>query len=123
MRRLWRLCSKPPWPRIKLVQHLLALVAEGGMAQVVGQGDGFGQVLVEVEGAGDVAGDGGDFDGVGEPGAEMVAGAVEENLGLVFQAAKGAGVDDAVAVALVFGAPQGAAVRMNAAAGLALNWA
>ena len=107
MRRLWRLCSKPPWPRIKLVQDFLAFVAEGGMAEIVGQGDGFGQVFVEVEGAGDAAGDGGDLDGVGQAGAEMIARAVEENLRLVFQAAKGARVDDAVAVALEFGAPQG----------------
>ena len=100
----------------QLVQHLLAFVAERGMAQIVRQGDGFGQVVVQVERAGDAAGDGGDFDGVGQARAQMVAGAVEEDLGLVFQAAKGARVDDAVAVALVFGAPQRGRFRMNPAA-------
>src|ERR1039458_5784313 len=48
----------------------------------------------------------------------MVAGAVEEDLGFVFEAAKGAGVDDAVAVALEFGAPGGGGFGMDAAAGL-----
>ena len=89
------------------VQHRLALVAEGRMAEVVRQRDGFGQVLVQAQGARDVAGDGGDFDGVGQARAQMVAGAVEKNLGLVFQPAEGARMDDAVAVALVFGAPDG----------------
>src|SRR5260221_14532529 len=37
--------------------------------------------------------------------AQVVAGAVQENLGFVFQAAEGARVDDAVAVALVLRAP------------------
>ena len=119
MRRLWRLCSKPPWPRHQPVQHGLALVAEGGMAEIMGQRDGLGQVVVEFERGGDVAGDGGDFDGVGQPGAQVVAGAVEKDLGLVFQTAKRAGVDHAVAVALVFGAPERAGLRVGASAGVA----
>ena len=118
MRRLWRLCSKPPWPLHQAVETRLALVAEGGVAKVVGEGDGFGEVLVQAEGAGDVAGDGGDFDGVRQAGAEVVAGAVEEDLGLVFEAAEGARVDDAVAVALVFGAPIGRRFGVPAAAGI-----
>ena len=117
MRKLWRLCSKPPWPRINLSRTSSPLWPKGEWPEIVGQRDGFGQVFVEVEGAGDAARDGGHFDGVGQAGAEMIAGAVEENLRLVFQAAKGARVDHAVAVALVFRAPQGRRFGMDPARG------
>ena len=89
------------------VEDGLAFVAEGGMAEVVGQGDGFAEVFVEAEGAGDVAGDGGDFHGVGEAGAEVVPGAIKEDLGFVFEAAEGAGVNHPVAVPLIMRAPFG----------------
>jgi hypothetical protein len=51
------------------------------------------------------SGDGGDFHRVGQPGAKVVAGAVEENLSFVFETAKSAGMDHPVTVALVLGAP------------------
>ena len=86
-------------------EHRFAFVAKGRMAEVVRQGDGFGEIVIQPQGAGDVARDGGHFDGVREPRAQMVAGAVEENLRLVFQPAKGARMDDAIAVALIMGAP------------------
>ncbi len=89
----------------ELVEGLFAFVAEGGVAEVVGEGDGFGEVFVEVEGLGEVSGDGGDFDCVGEACAEASAGAVEEDLGFVAELAEGAGVDNSVAVALVGGSP------------------
>lgn len=89
----------------ELVEGLLAFVAKGGVAKVVGEGDGFGEVFVEVEGLGEVSGDGGDFDGVGEACSEASAGAIEEDLGFVAELAEGAGVDDSVAVALVGGSP------------------
>ena len=81
------------------------------MAEVMRERDGFGQVLVQLQRAGDVARDGGDFDGMREPRAEMVAGAVEKNLRLVFEPAEGARMDDAVAVALVMRAPLGRRFR------------
>lgn len=74
------------------------------MPEVVSEGDGLGEIFVEAEGAGDGAANGGDFDGVGEPGAKMIPCAVEEDLGFIFETAKGAGMDDAGAVALEFGA-------------------
>ncbi len=89
----------------ELVEGLFAFVAEGGVAKVVGKGDGFGEVFVEVECLGEVSGDGGDFDSVGEACAEASASAVEEDLGFVAELAEGAGVDDSVAVALVGGSP------------------
>ena len=52
------------------------------------------------EGSGDGAGDLRDFERVGEAVAEMVGVAAGEDLRLGFEAAEGAGVDDAVAVAL-----------------------
>jgi hypothetical protein len=55
---------------------------------------------------------GGDFNRVREPRAQMVAGAVEKNLRLVFEPAEGARMDDAVAVALVMGAPFGRGFRI-----------
>ncbi len=93
------------------VEFGFAGMAEGGVAEIVGEGDGLGEVLIEGEGPRDGAGDGGDLDGMGEPGAEVIAGAAEEDLGLVLEAAEGAGMDDAGAVALVLGADRGGAAR------------
>jgi hypothetical protein len=101
----------------------LAGMAEGGVAEIVGEGDGLGEVLIEREGAGDGAGDGGDLDGMGEAGAEVIAGAAEEDLGLVLEAAEGAGMDDARAVALVLGAIGMARLAVLAAGALADFWA
>ena len=89
----------------QFVQHPSSFVAEGRMAKVVRQSDGFGQVFVEVERAGNVAGRGGDLDGMGQPCAEVVAGAVEEDLGLVLQAPKGPGIDHPVTIALILRSP------------------
>jgi hypothetical protein len=57
-----------------------------------------------MQAARDGAGDLRDFDAVGKAGAEQVAFVIHEYLGLVFEAAKRAGMDDAVAVALEFAA-------------------
>ena len=70
------------------------------MADVVDEGESFGEIDVEVEGSGDGARDLRDFEGVGEAVAEVVGVAAGEDLRLGFETAKGAGVDDAVAVAL-----------------------
>ena len=86
------------------VELRLAGVAERGVAEIVREGDGLGEVLIESEGAGDRAGDGRHLDGMGEPGAEVIAAAAEEDLGLVFETAEGARMNDAGAVPLVLGA-------------------
>ena len=91
-------------------------MAERAVADIVGEGDGFGEVFVGLEGAGDGTADGGHFDGVREAGAVMVGGAVDEHLGLVFQAAEGAAVEDAVTIALKFGAVGMRLLGMAAAA-------
>ena len=55
-----------------LVQGPLSGVAKGGVAQVVAQGDGLGQVLVQPQGPRDGPGDAGDLQGVGHAGAVVV---------------------------------------------------
>ena len=82
------------------VERILAGVAEGRVAEIVGQGQGIGEVLVETELAGDGAGDLGHFEAVGEPGAVEIAHVVDEDLGFVLQLAEGGAVDDAVPVPL-----------------------
>ena len=94
------------------VEGLLAGVAEGRMADVVGQGEGLGQFDIEAERAGEGAGDLGDLKGVGEAAAEMVGGRVRraagEDLGLAGETTEGAGVQDASRVA-----GEGRAVKMG----------
>ena len=81
-------------------ERVLAGVAEGRVAEVVRQRQRLGEILVEAERAGERAGDLADLDRMGEPGAVVVALVEDEDLGLVLEAAEGARMDDAVAVAL-----------------------
>ena len=83
-----------------LVESALTGVAERRVADVVDQGEGLGEVLVEAEAGGNGAGDLGDLDGVGEAGAEVVGGAAGEDLGLAGETAEGSGLDNALAVTL-----------------------
>ena len=83
----------------RFVERALAGMPERRMAEVVRQRQRLGEVLVEAERARQRAGDLGDFQRVGEPGAVVVALVVDEHLGLVRQPPEGAGMDDAVAVA------------------------
>src|ERR1035437_8663103 len=87
------------------IEHRLALVTERGVAEVVCQRNGLGEVLIKLERAGDVARNGGHLHRMGQPRAEVIAGAVEKHLGLVFEPAKGPGVNDAVTVPLILRAP------------------
>ena len=65
------------------VQRALPRVAKGGMAQVVAQGDGLGQILVQPQGASDGAGDLRDLQRVGQPGAVMVPLGRKKDLGVL----------------------------------------
>ena len=56
-----------------LIQRALARMTKGGVPQVVRQRDGFGQILVQPQRAGDGAGDLGYLQRMGQPGAVMVA--------------------------------------------------
>src|SRR3990172_990817 len=91
-------------------------MAKGGMAQVVAQGDGLGQVLIELQGPGYGAGGLGYFQGVGESGHIVVPFRVDEDLGLVLEAAEGLGVEDAVPVLLEGGAQGAGGLRAAPAA-------
>ena len=88
----------------QLVEGALPGVAEGGVPQIVPQGDGLGQVLVEAQAPGNGAGDLRHLQGVGEPGAVVVALGGEEDLGLVLEPPEGLAVQDPVPVPGVGGA-------------------
>ena len=81
------------------VERALAGMPERRVAEVVGERQRLGQVLVEAERAGERAGDLGHFQRVGQPGAVVVALVEHEDLGLVLEAAEGGRMDDAVGIA------------------------
>ena len=71
------------------VEHLLTGMPERGVTEVVRQGDGLGEVLIERQCPGDGAGHLGNLDRVGEPGPVMVTLVIDENLRLVLQPTEG----------------------------------
>lgn len=83
-----------------LVQGVLARMAERRVTEIVNEGDAFGEVLVELEGTRQGAGDLRHFDRVRQPRPIVVAVGSDEDLCLVLQPAKGRRVDDAIAIAL-----------------------
>jgi len=87
-----------------LVERILARVAERRVADVVREADGLRERLVQAQRAGHAARNLRDFERVRQAGAVEVALVVDEDLGLVDQAAERRRVDDAVAVPLVLGA-------------------
>src|SRR3990172_1209933 len=70
------------------------------VTQVMRQADRLLEVLVGAQGAGDGARDLSYFQGVGQASAVVIALVDDEHLGLVFQAAKGSRVQNAIPVAL-----------------------
>ena len=85
-------------------ERLLPEVPERRVAEIVAERDGFGQILVEPQGAGHRASDMADVERVRQPDAVVVALGREEHLRLVLETAERFGVDDPVAVALEAGA-------------------
>ena len=81
-------------------QHFFAGMSEGRMPQVVRERNRLGQVFIQPERARDSAADRCHLDRVGQTRPQMIAGAVQENLRLVFQAAESAGMNDPGPVAL-----------------------
>ena len=75
-------------------------MAEWRMAKVVPQRDRLRQFFMQLQYLGDRPRDLGDLERVREPGAVMVAGRSEKDLGLVFEGAERLAVDDAVPVVL-----------------------
>jgi len=76
-------------------------MAEGRMAEIVGQRHRLGQILVEAEHAGDAARDLRHLDRMGQPCPVIVALMLDEDLRLVLEPPEGRGMDDPVTVALV----------------------
>ncbi len=74
-------------------------MAERRMAEIVGERQRLGQVLVEAERARQRARDLRHFERVGEPRAVVIALVEDEDLRLVLEPAEGGRMDDAVAVA------------------------
>src|SRR5262249_2939888 len=72
---------------------------ERGMAEVVGERQRLGQILVEPERARERAGNLRDLQRMGQTGAKMIAFVKNEDLGLVREPPEGARMDDAVAIA------------------------
>src|SRR5690606_39603940 len=82
------------------IELVLPRMAGGGVAQIVSQRNGFGQVFMQAQVACQRTRDLSNFDAVRQAGAEEVAFMVDEYLGLVFQQPEGIAMDDAVAIAL-----------------------
>ena len=85
-------------------QRPLSGVAKGGVAQIVGQGGGLGEVLVQPQRPGHAPGNSRHLQGVGHTGAVVVPLRLEEYLGLVHQPPKGLGVHHPVHIPLKTGA-------------------
>ena len=99
------------------VERALAGMAERRVAEVVRQGHGLRQVLVEPERARQGPRDLRRLHRVGEAGPVVVAFVVDEDLGLVLQAAEGSRMDDAVTIALVVAPASGRGLAVAASAG------
>ena len=82
------------------LQRFFAGVTEGRVAEIMGQSQGLAQVLIEMEAAAYRARYLRYLKGMGETGAKIIAFVIDEDLGLVLQAAEGGGVDDAIPVTL-----------------------
>jgi hypothetical protein len=81
-------------------QGRLTGVAERRVTQIVAKTDRLDEILVEEERPADSPSDLSHLEGMGEAGSVVVTGGSDKDLGLVHQAAKTLGVQDAVAVAL-----------------------
>src|SRR5215213_2965628 len=92
--------TAPPALAQTRVEHLLARVAEGRMAEIVAERDRLGEVLVQPERASDAARDPARLQRVREPGAVVVALRRDEDLRLVLEAPEWLRVHDPVAIAL-----------------------
>ena len=99
-----------------LVECVLPGVAKGRMAKVVGKGNCFGKVLVELQSARNGACDLSHLKAMRQTGAEQIALVIDENLRLVFKAPEGRRVYDPVPVALKFATLRGFRVRLPATA-------
>ena len=108
-----RALGLPAMSREGVAERALSHVAEGGVPEVMPEGDGLGQVLVQSERPRDRAGNLGDLQGVDEAGAVVIALRGEKHLRLVGEPPEALGVQDAVAIALE-ARPEGVRLLGNA---------
>ena len=94
------LCVMGKPARKDLVEHCLARMAKRGVAEVMAEGNGFGEHFIELEGLGHCPGNLGNLQGVREAGPVMIAGRRKENLCLMLEAPEGLGVCDTIPVYL-----------------------
>ena len=85
------------------IQRAFAGVTEGRMAEVMGERQGLGEVLVEPERARDCTGDLRHFQRVSEACPVVIALVHKKDLGLLAQPPEGGGMKHTVAIALEFG--------------------
>ena len=95
---------KPPIGLQDLVQGLLSRVAEGGMAEIVRQGDGFAEVFVQTQGPAQGSGVLGHFESMREPRPVEISFDDAKDLGLVLEVLEIFAVQDPVAIPLETGA-------------------
>ena len=82
------------------VQRVLPGMTERRVAQIVREADRFGERFVQLQCSRDRACDLRHFDRMRQPSAIQIAFVIDEYLGLVDQATKGSGMNDAIAIAL-----------------------
>src|SRR5579862_3681127 len=89
------------------VERLLAGMTEWCVPEIVRKAERFGEILIDCQHTCNRPGDLRHLERMGQPRAVIIALVLDEDLGLVLQAAKSGGMDDTVTVALVT-APGGA---------------
>jgi hypothetical protein len=82
------------------IQHILAHMTEGGMTQVMPQGYGFRQILIEIKGTAYGTSYLSHLKSVGKPGYIVIPQRSNENLRLMLEAPKSLRMDNTVPVAL-----------------------
>ena len=107
---------KAPMPRHAFIQRVLPRVAKWRVAQVMRQADGFDQILVNLQSAGDRSPQLCDFQRVREASAKQIALMVQKDLGFVDEAAKRSGMDNPIAITLEFGSGRRTGLRVTAPA-------
>ncbi len=80
------------------LQLILAGVTKGRMTQVMTEGQGLGEVGIQIQRHGQGAGDLRHLQGMGQTGAIVISFMSDKDLGLLLEAPEGGGVDDAVPV-------------------------
>jgi hypothetical protein len=79
-------------------QEMFAIVTKGGVADIMTQGNGLNEILIEMEEAADGPGNSGDQLHMQDPMGDVVIGDQAEDLGLVYVAGVCPGVEDTVGI-------------------------